>query len=224
MPLLRNPRTQTIVDVGTARAAVLRSRGYTDVVEPAAQPAVLADAARVFLADAGLTPPATADKPGDIVIGADGVISKRNADGSIAAHLTVALLDTTPIVDRLQATAPALAAGATADQSVGEAPFAGVVTSVTYTPEANVTGDTTNTRTLTLVNKGADGNGTTVIATLALITGVNLTDFNETPLTRSVVANATTVAAGDVLAFASTHAADGVADPGGLVQVEITRS
>lgn len=133
------------------------------------------------------------------------------------------MADTAPLVSRLQATTPALAAGATGDQTVGEAPFAGAVTSVSYTPEANVTGDTTNTRTLTLVNKGADGNGTTVVATLALVTGVNLTDFNETALTLSEVADATDVAAGDVLAFVSTHAASGVADPGGLVQVEITR-
>ncbi|HEX8781158.1 MAG TPA: hypothetical protein VF728_08345, partial [Nocardioides sp.] len=103
-------------------------------------------------------------------------------------------------------------------------PFAGTVTGASFTPEANITGNTTETRTLTIVNKGADGDGTTVVATLAFTTGVNATDFNESAFTLSAVADATDVAAGDILAFASTHGGStGLADPGGLVQVEITR-
>jgi hypothetical protein len=128
-----------------------------------------------------------------------------------------------PHVSRHQADVPAVAAGATSSVSVLECPYAGTVTSVTYTPVANMTGDTTNTRTFTLVNKGADGNGTTVIATRAMTTGVNATDFNEDALTLSVVAGATTVAEGDILAWVSTFGASGLADPGGLVQIEITR-
>lgn len=135
------------------------------------------------------------------------------------------MTDTTPLVKLLQATVPAVAAGVDADQSVGEAPFAGTVTSVSFTPEANITGNTTETRTYTLVNKGLDGNGTTVVATRAMITSTNATDFNEDALTLSVVSGATTVVAGDILAFVSTHGgATGLADPGGLVEVEITRS
>lgn len=133
--------------------------------------------------------------------------------------------DSAPLVRKLQTNLSATAAGSDYDQSLGEAPFAGEVTGASYTPEANVTGNTTETRTLTIVNKGADGNGTTVVATLALTTGVNLTDFNETAFTLSAVAGATTVAEGDILAAVSTHGgATGLADPGGLVQVEISRS
>ena len=128
-----------------------------------------------------------------------------------------------PRVDRLTADVPAVAAGATASTAILEAPYAGTVTAVTYTPIANMTGDNTNTRTFTLVNKGADGNGTTVIATRAMTTGVNATDYNEDALTLSVVAGATTVAEGDILAWVSTFAAAGLADPGGLVQIEVTR-
>ena len=133
--------------------------------------------------------------------------------------------DTAPVVHTLKATVPAVAANATADQTIGEAPFAGTVTAASFTPEANITGDNTETRTLTIVNKGADGNGTTVVATLAFATGTNATDFNESAFTLSAVAGATTVAEGDILAFASTHGgATGLADPGGHVQVSITRS
>lgn len=129
-----------------------------------------------------------------------------------------------PYVSRLTADVPAVAQASTASVAILEAPFAGTVTAVSFTPVANITGDSTNTRTYTLVNKGADGNGTTVIATLAMTTGVNATDFNEDALTLSAVEGATTVAEGDVLAWVSTHGASGLADPGGLVQIEITRS
>src|SRR5688572_11514220 len=132
--------------------------------------------------------------------------------------------DTTPLVRKLEATVPAVAAGATADQTIGEAPFAGTVTSASFTPEANMTGAATDKRVLTIVNKGADGNGTTVVATLDFADGITATDFNESAFTLSAVANATTVAAGDILAYVSTHAGTGIADPGGKVQLEITRS
>jgi hypothetical protein len=128
-----------------------------------------------------------------------------------------------PHVHKLTADVPAVAQGSTASTAILEAPYAGVVTAVTYTPVANITGADTNTRTFTLVNKGADGNGTTVIATRAMTDGVNATDFNEDALTLSVVEGATTVAEGDILAWVSTHSATGIADPGGLVQIEITR-
>lgn len=133
--------------------------------------------------------------------------------------------DMAPLIQTMRATVPSVAAASDADQTVGEVPFAGTVTAVSYTPEANITGANTETRTYTLVNKGADGNGTTVVATRAMVSTVNATDFHEDALTLSVVALATTVAAGDILAFVSTHSGStGLADPGGLVQVEITRS
>lgn len=135
------------------------------------------------------------------------------------------MADTAPLVEKLVATVPAVAAASDGDQTVGEAPFAGTVTAVTYTPEAAITGANTETRTFTLVNKGAAGAGTTVVATLAMTSGVNGVAFDEHSTTLSVVAGATTVAAGDILAFVSTHSGStGLADPGGMVEVEITRS
>lgn len=129
-----------------------------------------------------------------------------------------------PLTRTMQVSLPATAQAATADLTVGEVPFAGTVTGASYVPEADITGADTNSRTLTIVNKGAAGNGTTVVATLAFTNGINSTDFNETAFTLSVVEGATTVAEGDVLAVVSTAVGTGIADPGGLVQIELTRS
>lgn len=129
-----------------------------------------------------------------------------------------------PYSGKLDANVPAVAANADADQTIGEAPFGGTVSGITYTPEAAITGNTTESRTLTVVNKGQAGLGTTVIGTLAFIATVNGVAFDEKDFTLSVVAGATTVVAGDVLAFVSTHVGTtGLADPGGRVEVTITR-
>jgi hypothetical protein len=130
-----------------------------------------------------------------------------------------------PYIQTLQAQNEAIAAGSDGAVIVGRAPFAGTVTAVSYTPEANITGNDAESRAFTVVNKGADGNGTTVVATRDMATGVGATDFNEDALTLSVVAGALTVAEGDILAFLSVHeGATGLADPGGLVKVTIARS
>lgn len=131
---------------------------------------------------------------------------------------------TGPSSTKLTATLPALGTDVEGDQIVGEAPFAGVVTGVTFTPEAAMTGNTTNGRTMTLVNKGAAGVGTTVIATLGFITGVDGVAFDEKAFTLSVVANATTVAAGDILAVVEVTPGTGIANPGGRIEVEIAPS
>jgi len=131
---------------------------------------------------------------------------------------------TAPLERTLQATLPALGAAVAGDQVVGEAPFAGTVTSVSYTPEAAITGDNTNTRTMTLVNKGQSGSGSTVIATLAFTTGNNAAAFDEKQFVMSDVANATTVAAEDVLVAVETVAGTGLANPGGRVEVVLSRS
>lgn len=133
--------------------------------------------------------------------------------------------DQAPLVETFEATAVAHAAGVDGDNIVTESPFAGTVSKVSYIPEAAITGANTDTRTLTLVNKAQDGTGTTVVATLAFTSGVNAAAGDEKAFTLSAVAGATTVAAGDVLEFVSTHSGStGLADPGGRVHVEISRS
>jgi len=121
-------------------------------------------------------------------------------------------------------TVAAAAAGADNERNVLTVPWAGTVTSVTYEPDTVLTGANTDSRTVVLVNKGQAGSGTTVVATKAFTSGVNAPADDITTITLSTVAGATTVAAGDVLAWQSTHVGStGLADPGGLVTVEITR-
>jgi hypothetical protein len=102
--------------------------------------------------------------------------------------------------------------------------FDGTVTKVTYTPQAAITGANTNSRTLSLVNTRADGSGAAIVASLALISGVNGVASVELPLTLSGTPANLTVAAGDMLEFKSTHVGTGIADPGGLVTVDLSRS
>jgi hypothetical protein len=110
--------------------------------------------------------------------------------------------------------------------SIAEAPFAGTLTAASYIPEANITGaDSPASRTYSIINKGLDGNGTTVMATLAMTLGVDATDFNESALTLSAVAGATTFVAGDVLAWSTAAVGGtGLVDPGGTVKITLTRS
>lgn len=129
-----------------------------------------------------------------------------------------------PLITQLKNTVPGVVVGATDSFALGKAPVAGTVTAVTYTPDAASTGDNTNKRVYTVVNKGLTGVGTVVVATLDLITGVNLVAFDEKAYTLSVVAGATTLVAGDVLAFVSTFAGTGLVDPGGTVEITISRT
>lgn len=128
-----------------------------------------------------------------------------------------------PHIKTLEATDPGVLIGATDSFSIGQCPFGGTVTAISYTPEAASTGDNTNKRVYTVVNKGQAGVGTTVVGTLDLITGVNLVAFDEKPFTLSVVVGATTVVEGDTLALVSTFAGTGLVDPGGIIKVTISR-
>lgn len=128
------------------------------------------------------------------------------------------------IQQKLEATVPAVTIAATADQTIGEVNTAGRVSSVSYTPEAAITGAASpNSRTFTLVNKGAAGVGTTNVATLAMVSGVDGVAFDEKAITLNATAANLVVAAGDILVWVSTAvtAGGGLVDPGGLVQVEI---
>lgn len=135
--------------------------------------------------------------------------------------------DTAPHLRTMTATVPAQGTASTLqDLIIGEAPFAGTVTEVTITPEAAVTAHGTNYRTFRVVNKGQAGAGTTVVASFATdtVTTDDLVAFDEKALTLSAVANATTVAEGDVLVADETVAAAGVAHGGYTIQVTISRS
>ncbi len=103
----------------------------------------------------------------------------------------------------------------------GPAPRDGVVASVTFVPLATVTGANTNTRLYRLINKGANGAGSTVVASLQMDSGVNATAFQARTSTLSGTAANLNVTAGDILSWESNAVGTGQADPGGLVSVVI---
>jgi hypothetical protein len=107
-----------------------------------------------------------------------------------------------------------------------EAPYVGVVAGVTYTPTANVTGAASPaSRTVSLVNHKQDGSGTVVVASLALLSGVNLVAYDEKALTLSATASDLVVAAGDELEFRSAPVGGtGLVDPGGKIDVTFARN
>lgn len=112
------------------------------------------------------------------------------------------------------------------DQSneVAVAEFNGTVTSVTYSPNATITGAATNNRTFNLVNKGQTGVGAVVVATLNMGNGTNAAAGDERAITLSGTPANLVVVAGDVLEWQSVHIGTGITDPGGLVKVTIDRT
>lgn len=98
----------------------------------------------------------------------------------------------------------------------------GTVSAVTYTPVTAITGANTNTRSVSLVNKGTDGTGTAVIATIQYNSGVNAAASDESTVTLSATPANLLVTAGQVLQWQSTHIGTGIADPGGLVAITIS--
>jgi hypothetical protein len=123
----------------------------------------------------------------------------------------------------VEAPVPAVTIAATTDTAITEAAFAGTVTRVDYTPDATITGANTNSRTVTLFNRGQTGVGTAVVAQLAFVSAVNAAQYDAKTITLSVVAGATTVAAGDVLEWDSAAVGTGIVDPGGSVRIDLTR-
>lgn len=129
-----------------------------------------------------------------------------------------------PMTSEYRLRVPAVAAGSDADSAVIHAPFVGMVTSVTYTPDTALTGAATNFRTLRLRNKAQDGTGTTIMATQDFVSGVNIAAMDEGIIPLSGTPANLDVAVGDVLAWHSLHVLTGIADPGGLLKVVLSRA
>lgn len=129
-----------------------------------------------------------------------------------------------PLVRVIEEGVPAVATAASDDTLLAQSPYAGTVTAVQYVPEAAITGAATNNRTVSLVNKGQAGSGTTVVATLTFASGTNATANNEVSLTLSSTEADRVVAEGDTLQWRSIANGTGLADPGGVARVTVSRS
>ena len=115
----------------------------------------------------------------------------------------------------------AVAAGADLTSPVVQVPHSGVIVEVRYIPTTVLTGADTNSRTLTLFNRGPANAGTTVIAQTAYTNGINIAANTAGNVTLSVTPANLRVSAGDTLDWESLHVGTGLADPGGVVEVEI---
>lgn len=130
-----------------------------------------------------------------------------------------------PLQKVIEADVPAVStAGNSDDTVIGQAPFACTVTDVEYVPESAITGAATNNRTVSLVNKGQDGSGSTVVATLTFGSGTNAAANDDTTVTLSATAANKVLAAGDTLQWRSVANGTGIADPGGLARITLSRS
>lgn len=116
---------------------------------------------------------------------------------------------------------PAVALGVDAEIAVAVPGVVGTVEVVTYTPDALYTGAATNYRSFQVRNKGQAGAGTTVVAQLDGVAGVNAPAYDEKAITLSGTPANLDVAAGDVLTYYSLHVGTGLADPGGLLKLGI---
>lgn len=134
-------------------------------------------------------------------------------------------MTTAPFVQVIERNVPAVSTAGNDDDTVlGQAPFDCTVTSVQYVPEAAITGAATNHRTVSLVNKGQAGAGTTSVAALTFDNGVNAAANDERAITLSATPANLVLAAGDTLQWRSIHVLTGIADPGGVVRVTISRT
>lgn len=99
------------------------------------------------------------------------------------------------------------------------------VTLVQYIPKGTQAGANTNSRTLNLYNRNAtDGTGAVLIATLALTSGVDLTDNVAKTIPLSGIAANLLLTVGQVMEAQSLHVLTGIADPGGRWIVTTTRT
>lgn len=112
-------------------------------------------------------------------------------------------------------------AGNTIEQVLFRAPFACTVTAVVFTPNTTQTGANTTYATLNVYNR-TTGAGTTVIATKAYTSGVDLTALTPDTATLSSTAADLLLAAGDVVTAAKAVASTGRALPAGSVRVSFT--
>jgi hypothetical protein len=116
---------------------------------------------------------------------------------------------------------PQATAGSNLNSNVLRCPNDSTVSAVTYAPVTVITGANTNTRSVSLVNKGQSGAGNVVVATIQYNSGVNAVASDENTVTLSGTPANLNLTAGDILQWQSTAVGTGIADPGGLVCVTV---
>jgi hypothetical protein len=123
---------------------------------------------------------------------------------------------------RLQ-TPPEATAGTGGVYPLGVAPFAGHITRAEIMPAAVVTGVATNYKKAAIQNRGANGSGTTEMASLAFTAGTNAPQADNTPLALNGTPANLDFAAGDVIALVTTVNGTGMVLPSLTPEVDLYR-
>lgn len=122
------------------------------------------------------------------------------------------------------AIAPIATAGNSQTTPIGIAPYAGEITAAQVVPADDITGAATNNRRVRVINRGQDGNGTTVVATVQFTNGTDADGFAPCGLALATSPEDRLVQEGDVLAWESAAVGTGITDPGGLAHVVVARA
>jgi hypothetical protein len=94
--------------------------------------------------------------------------------------------------------------------------------SVEYIPNSDVAGAATNSLTVELRNRGSDDNINVLVATLALVAGINASRRQAKVIALQSTNGAPIVLDTDRLEWISVKVGTGLADPGGTVVVSET--
>jgi hypothetical protein len=111
------------------------------------------------------------------------------------------------------------AATATLVTQLGPAGRSFRVSSVEYLADLDVVGAATNSLTVQLVNGGPDGSLSLVVASLAMVAGVNATRRQAKPITLTATNGAPVILENDLLRWESVKVGSGLLDPGGQVLI-----
>jgi hypothetical protein len=131
--------------------------------------------------------------------------------------------EASPRQDRLTSRVAAAGAAVAQTTTIGDSPYDATVAGVSYEPDAAINGAATNNRTFNLLNRGQDGTGVTVVATLTFAAGTNIAAGDEGALALSGTPANLSVNQGDVLALQEVINGTGLANPGGLCKVTLNR-
>ena len=128
-----------------------------------------------------------------------------------------------PLQVQLLEAVAAVTIAATEETALFSAPWNGTLQTVEYIADTAITGANSNTRRVSLVNKGQAGAGVTEMAALQFDAGVNAVAFDAKAITNSATPANLAFVAGDVLTWKSAAVGSGLADPGGTVVLRIGR-
>lgn len=132
--------------------------------------------------------------------------------------MTTALAQNIPekaIIFECRIAAPLIADDVEMVIALGHGPMK--IKSISFTPDSAISGANTDSRTLSVQNKGTNGTGTTVLGSYALTLGNNIAACSAYELV--IDAGGFTLGENEVLSFLSTHVGAGLVIAGGLITV-----